>query len=116
MVDRKIGKQMLSHDVFFSLKDNSPEARQKLIDGCQKYLAGHPGTVWFAAGSLAEEFQREVNDRQFDVALHVVFKDNAAHDAYQTHPRHMKFIEEHKGNWQKVRVFDSHVEGAAPPQ
>src|SRR5256885_5436819 len=54
-------------------------------------------------------FRSEVNDREFDVALHLVFKDKAAHDKYQDHPRHAKFIEENKGNWKKVRVFDSVV-------
>ena len=53
---------------------------------------------------------REVNDKEFDVALHVVFKNRAAHDEYQTAPRHVKFIEESKPNWAKVRVFDADVE------
>ena len=35
-----------------------------------------------------------MNDRAFDVALHVYFKDKASHDAYQEHPRHKQFIEE----------------------
>lgn len=103
-------ERMLAHDVYFSLKDNSPEAKAKLVAACKKYLAGHPGTVWFAAGSLAEDFQREVNDRDFDVALCLVFKDKAAHDAYQKHERHLKFIEENKDNWKKVRVFDSYLD------
>jgi hypothetical protein len=103
-------ERMLAHDVYFSLTDKSPEARTKLIAGCKKYLAGHPGTAWFAAGALATEFQREVNDRDFDVALHVVFKDKAAHDVYQESERHEKFIEEFRGMWAKVRVFDSYVD------
>jgi hypothetical protein len=38
-----------------------------------------------------------------------VFKDKAAHDKYQTHERHLKFIEENKALWGKVRVFDSYI-------
>ena len=101
--------KMLAHDVYFSLKDKSPAGKEKLVAACKKYLAGHPGTVWFSAGPLAEEFQREVNDRDFDVALHVVFKDKAAHDVYQTAERHLKFIDECQDTWEKVRVFDSYV-------
>ena len=71
----------------------------------------HPGTFFFAAGKLADEYQRPVNDRAFDVALHVVFTERAAHDAYQQAPRHLKFIEENKANWKQVRVFDAWVEG-----
>jgi quinol monooxygenase YgiN len=102
---------LLSHDVFFTLKDNSAAARQKLVEACKKYLSGHPGTVSFSAGSRAEDLARDVNDKDFDVALHLVFKDKAAHDAYQDAPRHKQFIEENKDNWKKVRVFDSYVGG-----
>ncbi|MBI3823595.1 MAG: Dabb family protein [Planctomycetes bacterium] len=101
---------MLSHDVYFSLKDNSPANKKKLVDACKKYLSGHEGEVFFAAGTLAEALKREVNDLQFDVALHIVFKDQAAHDKYQDAKRHQQFIDENKDNWKKVRVFDSFVE------
>ncbi|MBM4073268.1 MAG: Dabb family protein [Planctomycetes bacterium] len=98
---------MVIHDVYFSLKDNSPEARQKLIAACQKHLTKHEGTVFFAAGTLADELKRPVNDRDFDVGLHIIFRDMQAHDTYQDHPRHTRFIDENKDNWKKVRVFDT---------
>jgi hypothetical protein len=101
---------MLSHAVYFSLKDNSPQAKEMLIAACKKFLTGHPGAVSFAVGPLAEEMKRDVNDRDFDVALHLVFKNKAAHDQYSRSERHQKFIEENKDNWEKVRVFDSYVE------
>jgi len=101
---------LLSHDVYFSLKDNSPEAKKKLVDACKKYLSGHEGEVFFSAGMRAEEFKREVNDQQFDVALQIVFKDIKAHDKYQDAQRHLDFIAENKSNWTKVRVFDSLVQ------
>ena len=104
---------MIVHDVYFSLKDNSPEAKKKLVAACKKYLTEHPGTVFFTAGTLAEDLNRPVNDRDFDVALHIVFKDKAAHDVYAVAERHLKFIEENKDNWKKVRVFDSAVEAAS---
>jgi Stress responsive A/B Barrel Domain len=50
-----------------------------------------------------------VNDKDFDVALHIVFSDNAAHDKYQDAERHKQFIAEQKANWKSVRVFDSLV-------
>ncbi|MGD0899572.1 MAG: Dabb family protein, partial [Thermoguttaceae bacterium] len=100
---------MLAHNVFFSLNDNSDAAKQKLVAACKKYLSGHPGTVFFAAGTLARDLDRPVNDRDFDVGLHVVFKTKADHDRYQQAPAHLKFIEENKAGWKKVRVFDSCV-------
>jgi hypothetical protein len=100
-------ENMLAHNVFFTLTDNSPGEVRKMLEACQKYLKGHPGEVFFAVGTLATELNRPVNDRQFDVALHIVFVDQAAHDRYQEDPRHVMFIEENRGNWKKVRVFDS---------
>ncbi len=99
----------VAHMVYFKLKESSPEARQKLVEACQKYLSGHEGTVYFSAGVLADDFEREVNDRDFDVALNLVFANKAAHDAYQTSERHLKFIAENRATWEKVRVFDSYV-------
>jgi hypothetical protein len=101
---------MLSHSVFFSLHDNSAAAIERLVTACKTNLTDHTGTRFFAAGTLASEFQRPVNDRAFDVALHVVFTDRAAHDDYQKHPRHQKFIAENSTNWKQVRVFDAWVE------
>lgn len=101
---------LLVHNVYFTLKDRSEAARQKLLAACRTYLTGHPGTVFFACGTLAEELQRDVNDRDFDVALHLIFQDQAAHDAYQAAPRHEQFIAENRANWAKVRVFDSVAE------
>lgn len=98
---------MIVHSVYFSLKDNSPQAKEKLVAACKKHLTKHPGEVFFAAGLLAEEFNRPVNDRDFDVGLHIVFADKKAHDTYQDAERHQKFIDENKDTWKKVRVFDS---------
>ena len=102
--------RMHAHNVYFSLNDPSEAARRKLVEACRKHLWGHPGTVSFAAGTLAEDCKRPVNDRDFDVAMHLVFKDKAAHDEYQKAARHQTFIEENQSNWKKVRVFDSSVE------
>ena len=101
--------RLLAHNVFFSLHDRSPAARDRLIQACLKYLAAHPGIVFFGCGELAAELKREVNDHNFDVGLHIVFTDMAAHDAYQTTPDHLRFIEENKATWKQVRVFDSVV-------
>ena len=97
---------MLTHNVFFALKDNSAEAIGTLLDACRKYLTDHPGTQFFAVGTVSD-LDREVNDRDFDVALHVIFESRAAHDEYQKSPRHLEFIAENKDNWKKVRVFDA---------
>ena len=102
-------EKMLVHNVFFSLKESTPQARHKLVDACKKYLTKHEGEVFFSAGPIAEDLKREVNDTDFDVALTIVFKNKAAHDKYQDHKRHLEFIKENKDAWKKVRVFDNYA-------
>jgi hypothetical protein len=98
---------LLSHDVYFTMKDKKDSG--KLVEACHKYLRDHAGEVFYAAGTRCQDLTREVNDQDFDVALHIVFKDKASQDQYQDAPRHKQFIDENKGLWQKVRVFDSYV-------
>lgn len=98
---------MLAHNVYFTLKDRSQAKIDSLVKACNDYLTGHPGLKFFFAGVLEPELARPVNDRGFDVALVLVFEDRAAHDVYQTAPRHNTFVAEQKDNWEQVRVFDA---------
>lgn len=99
----------LAHNVFFQLKDASDAKVAELVGACKKYLNVQPGIVFFAAGRLCAELDREVNDRDWHVGLHLVFDSKESHDAYQDDPTHNRFIDECKGNWAAVRVFDSYV-------
>ena len=84
------------------------------------FLTGHEGTISFATGTLAGDLNGPFNDQDFDVSVHLVFVNKAALDKYHEHPRHQKFVDENKDNWEKVRVFDSYLStaprtpGAAP--
>jgi hypothetical protein len=101
---------LLCHDVYFTLKDRSPVAVDSLVAACKKYLTVQPGIDFFCCGKRDPGLDRDVNDRDFDVALHIVFTDRPAHDAYQEDATHNRFVAEMKHNWSKVRVFDSLVE------
>lgn len=105
---------LLAHNVFFTLIDKSPAKVQALVEACKKYLTIQPGIVYFACGPLEPELDRDVNDRGFDVGLHIIFENRAAHDAYQDDATHNKFIDEMKANWSQVRVFDTLVESVKP--
>jgi hypothetical protein len=107
--DAQKSEPQLGHMVFFTLKERTPDAREKLAGLCRKYLDKQEGTVYFSVGTLAEDLKRDVNDLEFDVALHLVFKDKASYDIYADHPRHLEFIDAGKASWAKVRVFDSYI-------
>ncbi len=99
----------LAHAVYFTLKDPSTKSREKFIASCEKYLTKHKGAVSFTIGTMAEDVKEPVSDREFDVALHVVFEDKAALAEYLKSERHEKFVAENKEGFAKVRVFDSYV-------
>jgi hypothetical protein len=98
-----------AHNVFFTLNDGSPARCETLVRECYEYLKGHDGVVAFSAGIRAAGCERDVNDTQFEVSLHILFADRRSHDVYQTAPRHMTFVARNKSNWKKVRVFDSTI-------
>jgi hypothetical protein len=97
----------IGHMVYFTLQEPSTEAMERLMASCRKYLTGHDGTVYFGVGPRTADLEREVNDREFHVALQMIFADRAAHDRYQVSDRHQQFIAENRDSWAKVRVFDA---------
>tara|TARA_A100001391_G_scaffold108816_1_gene73093 strand:- start:236 stop:550 length:315 start_codon:yes stop_codon:yes gene_type:complete len=101
----------LAHQVFFKLKNRDEASVESLVAAAQKYLTGHDGALEFAVGVREPRYDRPVN-ADYDVALHVVFDNQASHDAYQVAPRHLAFIEEQKPNWDVVQVFDSNLRDA----
>ena len=106
---------LLVHNVYFSLIDRSAAARQRLLEACRRHLPGHPGIVFFACGELCAELARDVNDRDWDVGLHIIFQDRAAHDFYQETEAHLTFIAENRATWAGVRVFDSQATRSPTP-
>lgn len=97
----------LAHHVFFTLVDDSEASVNRLLASCQEYLADHDGVVDFSVGRRDTTLARPVNNTEYHVSLHVIFRDRAAHDAYQTAPRHLEFIAKEKETWKSVVIFDS---------
>jgi hypothetical protein len=58
-------------------------------------------------GGPAPTPERGVTEKSFDLALTIIFKDAAAHDAYQVDPIHLAFVEGNRDLWTRVQVFDS---------
>ncbi|HEV3163230.1 MAG TPA: Dabb family protein [Isosphaeraceae bacterium] len=101
---------MLAHNVYFTLYDGSEDAKRTLVEACRTHLPGHAGVIFFACGTREKSLERPVNDRDFDVSLHMLFTSKADHDAYQEAPGHMQFVAENQARWKLARVFDSEVE------
>ena len=104
-----MNEQKLAHNVFFTLKDTSETAVETLIENCYIYLKDLPGIIYFSAGRIVSELNRDVNVTDFHVGLHVVFSDKSYHDQYQDAEKHKIFINLNKANWAQVRVFDTYI-------
>ena len=95
------------HAVYFWLKeDGAAEDAQKIAGACRTHLADIPVVLQMTVGVPAETSGGPV-DNSYAVALLIEFADKAAHDVYDTHPNHLRFIEECKDLWSRVQVYDS---------
>lgn len=100
---------MLAHIVYFQLHEPTQANIDALVAACHEYLSEHPGCVFYGTGTRAMQYNRPVNQTDYDVALHSIFDSHAAHDAYQVAPRHLEFIEKFKSGWKSVKVYDADI-------
>lgn len=98
----------LVHSVFFTLREDSPAARARLVADCRT-LSVIDGVELLEVGVRDESQTREVNDQEFDVALTVGFRDAAALARYIDHPVHQELLAKNGASFAKVRVFDADV-------
>jgi hypothetical protein len=98
---------VLVHSVYFWLKPGlTPAARRRFRAELGKLAAIRTiGRIYI--GPPATLAERAVTERGFDFALTIIFRDAAAHDAYQVDPIHEAFVKATKASWARVRVFDS---------
>lgn len=104
---------LLGHNLFFTLKEPTDENKAKLIDACKKYLSQHPGIVFFAVGTRDEKLSGGFNDKNYDVALHMIFTGREALGTYGRSDDHQQFIRETTPLFKGLRIFDSSVEAVA---
>jgi hypothetical protein len=94
------------HHVYFWLKKPvTSETRLKFENGLKKLVTietiigkhlGTPATT-----------DRGVIDSTYSYSLLLTFKNKEDQDIYQTHPTHLKFIDECEELWERVLVYDS---------
>ncbi|PTY05404.1 transcription-repair coupling factor [Opitutaceae bacterium EW11] len=98
---------MLVHSVLFWLRpDLSPADRNAFRAGLESLRAAKTVESLYI-GCPAPTPDRPVIDRSYAFALTIVFKDVAAHDAYQVDPLHLAFVENHKAKWTRVQIYDA---------
>jgi hypothetical protein len=98
---------MLVHSVYFWLKPGLTPAERDHFRSEVRKLSAVRTVDKIYVGAPASLAERSVTDRSFDIALTLVFRDGAAHDAYQVDPVHLAFVEGNKESWTKVLIYDS---------
>ena len=98
---------MLVHTVIFWLKPELNDAQRAEFRKGVEALAAIKTLSAIYVGSPAATEERPPIDHSFSVMLTTVFKDIAAHDAYQVDPVHLNFINTFKNSWTRFQVYDA---------
>ncbi len=97
---------MFAHHVFFWLKNDLSSTDVKKFESGVTSLLKITHLITGDIGKPAST-DRPVIDRSYSYSLLLQFKDKAAHDAYQTDPVHVKFVEDCSALWTRVQIYDS---------
>lgn len=99
-------KNMFVHHVYFWLKNPaSKEDRASLLKGLQ--TLPNIKAIKTAHIGVPADTDRPVIDTSYDFSLLLIFDNRKEQDVYQTHPIHLKFVEQYSNLWSKVIVYDS---------
>ena len=99
-------KNTFVHHVFFWLKEpNNKEACNQFEQGLLSLIK----VPLIQTSHIARpvESSRDVVDDSFTYSYMVFFKNKEDQEIYQTHPIHLKFIEDCQHLWNKVVVYDA---------
>ena len=98
---------MLIHSVYFWLKPDLTAAQRATFRKGVESLGGIKSVKQLYVGTPAATEKRPIIDASYSVALTVVVKDVAGHDAYQVDPLHLAFVDKFKTYWTRVQIYDS---------
>jgi hypothetical protein len=98
---------MLVHTVYFWLKPELTAAQRADFRRGVESLAGIKAIETAYVGTPAQTVKRPIIDDSYAVALTVICRDVAAHDAYQIDPIHLAFVERFKTYWSRVQIYDA---------
>jgi hypothetical protein len=98
---------MLIHTVYFWLKPELTAAQRAEFRAAVETLGGIKAVEKVYVGTPAATERRAIIDASYDVALTVICRDVAAHDAYQVDPLHLAFVKQCNTFWSRVQIYDA---------
>ena len=97
---------MLTHHVLFWLKADTTEEQKKSFRKGLESLEKVETIKSIYIGTAAP-ISRPVVDTTYTFSLLILFEDLAGHDVYQVHPIHKAFLDEFRGFFEKVVIYDA---------
>lgn len=98
---------MLVHTVLFWLRQDLSDADRRAFREGLETLVEIETAEDVLIGTPADTESRPVVDKTFDFMLTTVFAGQTEHDAYQAHPIHRAFVENHGSQWERLIVYDA---------
>jgi hypothetical protein len=103
---KQASENMFVHHVYFWLKEASnQESKSKLLKGLKSLQKIE--TIKLSHVGVPSTTNRDVIDTSYAFSLLLIFNNLKDQETYQTHPVHLKFVEECSMIWSKVIVYDS---------
>ena len=99
-------ENLFIHHVYFWLKKPVTEKVKAKFEKELKELVTIDQIVGKHLGIPATT-NRGVIDSSYSYSLLLTFRNREDQDIYQTHPKHLKFIDECEELWERVVVYDS---------
>ncbi|SEB09554.1 Dabb family protein [Pedobacter hartonius] len=97
---------MLSHHVLFWLKADTTEDQKAAFRKGLESLEKIETVIQFHVGTPAP-IERAVVDITYSFSLVLFFEDLAGHNVYQVHELHQAFLDEFRGLFEKVVIYDA---------
>jgi len=97
---------MISHHVLFWLKTDTTEDQKIAFKKSLQTLEKIESVTAFHVGTPAP-IERAVVDTTYTFSLVIFFEDMAGHDVYQVHELHQAFLEEFRGLFDRVVIYDA---------
>ncbi len=96
------------HMVFFWMNEDAQDEKtiKKFMKGTEAFFKQVDEIKTYHIGKPAGT-PRDVVDGSYQVSLVVTFDSKEDQDIYQAHQAHLDYIEEYKGLWERVQVYDS---------
>lgn len=98
--------ELFIHHVFFWLKEpDNQDARAKFEKAARELVTIE--TIIDHHIGVPAPTAREVIDSSYTYSVLTTYRNKDDQDIYQTHPKHLKFIEDCQDLWERVLVYDT---------